>query len=1430
MSKAYISPTRRDFLTDMTVSRDRISMLETKSPKLGPFERCVRKVFAGMLTLCGVAADYKGKGRFKKWVRNVVDGGQDPELAGAYTTVEDAIDKLGMAVGVATLRTVVEVKETTNKLDVKTDRLLDETSIIREGIESLSLGVDGVNASVMHVDSTVIRVGQTMQRQHAALISRLDSLLLETPSSRPSSEKKKPESRKGDPSGKKHRALAQVRRHFADGAAARKKIATQCKDIDFSKVEATTTWIFDNEKYQRWISGSERILWLSGDAGVGKTHLARAIALDITKTKMSDKTSIAQFYFQEGTSDLRSFRNALRCSVLEIAEKNVAYCEVVAGQIASDANEEPWKQFFANRFPAGSEARLYLILDGVDEAFGTDAAVMAEVLKEVSQEHLNIHVLFTSRPELRENLGDLYPLELEITKDLIIEDMRKLAQTRIKTLPRLHKFHRRTRKRIENRVMDAADGMLYIEHMLRRLSAIGRESTVLKDIEGSIPHSLEDLYKVMLAECQKGRTEEHHKTLKTLFAALSFSKRDLTLDEAKDLIRLIDPDLTFDIEDEIVGRSARILELAREWDENEDVEDELDNSSGNMEDETYVDTEVLDESGRMPLSFQERSMREYFRSINVEEDGLRTSSSEAHLMIFQLLVQLLCDGTATAIGSRGINFQNYASHFWLHHFCEIDIDTTSDEECEKVLTGLHRIFTNDGGAASAFEAWSPPDYVTLQKELGFVDKLQSWLHKADQTAGIDAVVKAWAATIHEEPNKGFVSLGRAHIENLFQASTPHTAHSCFQFAKSALLVAGVDIDEESTGNKDILQLISHFADVPLTAAGCRVIAYITQAREEYEKSIEFCARGLQMIGSEDVRLRYELLMITTRCKERMGIAMNEEAEEAEDEEDDGEEGKGEKVAEDDDSEAGGEEMHDEESVDDGVSEGDNDADDDERENEDDDPNSFSPGPGNHLLEEALSNIAEANALLPEDYASDEKFALLVEQTLLLRASCQKHTGRLREALQSYDECRAVRPETDTLTGRNLEAIFRVKDWSNEPQGALNLIAAWTVTERMHFFEDMFDWDFYENCDTLYDLERYATTAGKEGIDQVLGWWESYIDTISKESAKLIFPKMELADYHRSVKHDRETAMKLYNEILKADFKVDDYGYTEVDLLQSRLDLADTIFTCFRTSTSPAEKLSLLTSMQTLPNLKTSSDEDAWGNDDNWNESQTQVMLALMTRTIGTPIEYHRLLDSTFKTSVTGLTDSVGWNDFDSFRLLAKVLACVPGLERDAQIALSCQFSITDVNIDHGDSDTDSNVDGDSGDDKVAPTTATLTEPEEAGVVHLEVGDAPANENDEQTVTKVTTITIDQNPGETKPAVTAVVETIEATTALAVDDEGEEDRMPEDSCWLACDGDCESEGANWKDFGSAYFCVQCANCDLCEGCYQVSTFFTKITFA
>jgi hypothetical protein len=45
---------------------DRLSMIEEKTPQQRPFQRCVARVFSGMLTICSVAQEYAEKKRFSE--------------------------------------------------------------------------------------------------------------------------------------------------------------------------------------------------------------------------------------------------------------------------------------------------------------------------------------------------------------------------------------------------------------------------------------------------------------------------------------------------------------------------------------------------------------------------------------------------------------------------------------------------------------------------------------------------------------------------------------------------------------------------------------------------------------------------------------------------------------------------------------------------------------------------------------------------------------------------------------------------------------------------------------------------------------------------------------------------------------------------------------------------------------------------------------------------------------------------------------------------------------------------------------------------------------------------------------------------------------------------------------------------------------------
>jgi tetratricopeptide (TPR) repeat protein len=1412
------------FFNEMSSFLDRISMLESKSPKLEPLQRCVRKVFANMLMLCGIAADYKGKGRFRKWLKNAVDGGGDPALAGAYAGMDDAISKLGGAVGIATLRTTMEIKETTTTINSKTDTLLSETrvlnikadqtarntSAIREGVETLDIRMEGVQTSITTVDTTVRRIDDKIETHQAILISKLDALLMQSSGAKKTSDKK--DARKGDTAGKKHRALARVKRHFADSAVVRKKISAQRVDIEDDFVKDIGSWIFEDERYKSWVEGSQPTLWLSGSAGVGKTYLALAIASDLEKHRQSDKTSVAYFFFRETSADQRSFRSALRCSVLQIAEKNAGYCETIAAEISHDADEEPWKQFFADRFPAKSDTHLYLILDGVDEALDVDKAVITEVLKEITKDQLNVHVLFTSRPTLQSTFAEFVPHSIEMTRELIVSDMKKLVEVRIRTLPRVRKFQRQTRKRIEDKILQKADSMLYIEHVLRRISAIGRESSVIRDLKKEMPDSLEDLYKLLLAECQSGRTLKQYETLRTLFAMLAFSKRALTLDEAADLIKLTDPDGVFDIEDEVIGRSARILELNRNRNEEDAVEEE-EHISMDVEDST-VEEAFLAENGKTPLSFQERSLREYFRSISVEENGLRTPPSTGHLTILELLVTLLCDNPPITEGGKDAKLRDYAAHFWAQHFCEIDADSISEDQFSRALNSVYRILTNDGNVAKAIETYHPPNYQELDKEVALIDKLSVWFTKKQMNSISDTRIKSWVAEAVTEPQKVILALARGHVENWFETDEKASALSCFSYSKSALLLSGANIQKESTTTEDIFQVVEFFSDIQSTSKTYRSIGNVMQSRSKHKETIEYCMKGLEL-EQLDLTAHFRLLSIIAWSHYEIGYDLNEiEANKPTSTDKSGDEPKIQANTRGQEDRGMGETNNVnpiKEDSPDGQQQCSEHQEEGEKEAEDGIGNSklgseHLVGLGDSNCLEALETIGKALAILPEDFQKSKKLAECAEGILMLRAVCEKELRRWDDALKSYKEHRAIRPDVDTMNATALYNEAVTEYWRENPEGFVDLVDSWTEAERTRWLNGiMFSDDDWSEW-TSEALHEQAAKAGQRGKDRAIVWLTKYISNFKKDSTNVVRPMAMLAWFYNIVIGDHDKAIQIYEDILGIEFKDAESENLEEDLSDCRLELANLIFQSFRARSDPKEKLALQEKIRKLPNLRTGGTHDEKGRWGDWQESLIKLMLALMTRTIGSPIEYQQILDSVFKTSIECLSDSLGWNDASSFRILARVLACIPGLEHDAQIALSCQYSITDTSVDHGESSDDSDTSSETGDNATKEEEATSD-----GTTKTELH--PGLE-----VTQTAVNTTVQEASVSEVTVDVAVEIAKLTVSDPEDEV--EDLLPESDRYYWCDGPCGKLLMSWNDARVIYICVQCPFTDLEEDCYQV----------
>ena len=297
----------------------------------------------------------------------------------------------------------------------------------------------------------------------------------------------------------------------------------------------------------------------------------------------------------------------------------------------------------------------------------------------------------------------------------------------------------------------------------------------------------------MLAECQKRRTPEQLETLRHLFAWLAFSKQPLTLTEASNLVRLIiGEDDSFSLDEEIEGKSARILELGKDV-----VDDDVGDSEDepNDDDDTPLTQGTTDEDGSAPLRFQERSLRNFFREMDVDQDGLRTAPSAAHLIIFQMAASILdrplTDPQATVCN----DLRDYAANYWSDHLRELDPDTASKDNTLAILRTLAQILLGKENVVKSMELVSPEGHGYFDCFWGdenpqnhVIIAVRKWIEKAKELDPKDLGEEV-AELVSMNLEKEMVPLARAHTRNWWQGAEDwdETVKS-FEFVLSALLM------------------------------------------------------------------------------------------------------------------------------------------------------------------------------------------------------------------------------------------------------------------------------------------------------------------------------------------------------------------------------------------------------------------------------------------------------------------------------------------------------------------------------------------------------------------------------------------------------------------------------------------------------------------
>jgi hypothetical protein len=732
----------------------------------------------------------------------------DEELVSAYAAMQASIQELDEAVGFESYSSIKTVQDDVLVNSAKLDELDKKLQSYRE---SVGKDIQRVYASTLNLQVVVSEGFSAIQYQlsenHVEQNALLRQILKNTAklSRAPENEEKKKQEvkSKGDVGDRKFQALRELKKFFNGNSnvfpswvEAHQENLTQNEDMRDNKVGKTAEWLTKHPNFETWIDGGHPLLWLRGAEGIGKSFLAYSV-IEMLRLRHNEHTLLAYFYFKEEHPYQQSMQNAFASAALQIAESNSKYAEQVAAMIREDSSESTelstWKRFFLSMFPGDNKSGswLFLVLDGLDEAQVQEGGVLTQFLTDLKHQGANVSVLATSRPEDKPTLQLLQPSIIDITKQEMKSDIKMLVKSRLQTLPRVRKFSHHVKKAIARKIVKQADSMLYVEHMLRRFSYIGRERAVMHDLD-KLPTSLHALYKLLLEECRHNRSEAQYQALKKLFAWLAFSKRSLSLAEASSLIKLtLSDDDTFDIEEEIIGHSSRILELTQTRQIEEDVKDDDQDDDENDEEKDDGIPEV--EDGKSPLTFQDRSLRQYFQSVNVEDDGVtefRTPATTAHLTILQMCVDIMMEAAKDPNEPTTAELSLYAIRYWHDHLKELDVENTTTGAIQQVAILLHRITRNESNIAKLFEKIARhTDIYPVSAEdtpTPWFETLITWAHKAAtlKDDSLDPDVREWVLTVTED--NVLLPLAQGHVQNWLDADDQVWTPESFLFVKGAL--------------------------------------------------------------------------------------------------------------------------------------------------------------------------------------------------------------------------------------------------------------------------------------------------------------------------------------------------------------------------------------------------------------------------------------------------------------------------------------------------------------------------------------------------------------------------------------------------------------------------------------------------------------------
>ncbi|KAJ8067044.1 hypothetical protein OCU04_004424 [Sclerotinia nivalis] len=304
-------------------------------------------------------------------------------------------------------------------------------------------------------------------------------------------------------------------------------------------------WVFKNAEYQQWYNDqSNRLLWVRGDPGKGKTMLLCGI---IDEIRISNNYALAYFFCQSNVDTINSAISVLRGLIYMLLDEQPSLIRHLQKEY-----EVPGKQLFEginawvalsnilkNILHDESLKPIILIIDALDEC-EKDMAKLLRLIVSSLTEFPRVKWLVSSRnwSEIEEALGPIEErtsLNLELNTHTVSIAVDWYVRDRVEKLARIKKNIKRNRKTVESYLLENANGtFLWVALVCQNLEELRFFTTSM--LQDYYPRELDPLYERMLQQILNIKEHGVTKLCLQLIAIVIVAFRPITLCELACLI------------------------------------------------------------------------------------------------------------------------------------------------------------------------------------------------------------------------------------------------------------------------------------------------------------------------------------------------------------------------------------------------------------------------------------------------------------------------------------------------------------------------------------------------------------------------------------------------------------------------------------------------------------------------------------------------------------------------------------------------------------------------------------------------------------------------------------------------------------------------------------------------------------------------------